>query len=96
MIYITIYIDVMGKRKCAENLVRFVWKRNPMYDVLLLSQVKSKNPYSFDNQKSVWTDIANVLQKGALKMKVTERSCRERVTHLLETYRQNDGQSDSS
>lgn len=83
----------MGKRKCEDALLRFVWKRNVMYDVMLLSEVQSKNPYAFNKQKPVWIEIATVLSNGALKMQVTDRSCRERVMDLLKTHRQNESHS---
>lgn len=86
----------MVKRKCAEELVRFVWKRNSMYDIELLLEVQSKNPFAFHNQKPVWNDIAKTLQVGDLKMKVTERSCRDRIVELLKMHRQNERQSDIS
>lgn len=73
-----------------KELIRFVWKRNPRYDLILLGEVESKNPYAFNKQKGVWFEIANVLQNCALKMKVTDRSCRERVTELLKSHRKSE------
>lgn len=86
----------MGKRKCEEELSNFVWKRNFTYDIELLLEVQSKNPFAFRNQKQVWIEIAERLKNGEMKMKVTERSCRDRVTELLKTHRRNERQSDSS
>lgn len=69
---------------------RFVWKRNVKYDLFLLSEVNSRNPFAFNNQKPVWIDVAEALQKCELKMKVTDRSCRERVAELLKNFRKNE------
>lgn len=69
---------------------RFVWKRNIKYDLFLLGEVNSRNPFAFNNQKPVWIDVAEVLQKCELKMKVTDRSCRERVAELLKNFRKNE------
>lgn len=57
---------------------------------MLLEEVQTKNPFAFKNQKSVWADIAKVLAEGPLKMKVTDRSCRERVTELLKIHRRDE------
>ncbi len=79
----------MGKRKSDGELVKFVWKRNVEYDVSFLSEVETRNPYAFRNQKVVWEEVAKKLQGGSLNMKkVTFRSCRDRVTDLLKTRRQ--------
>lgn len=67
-----------------------------MYDVMLLSEVQSRNPSAFNNQKPVWVEIAKILQNGDLKMKVTGRSCRDRVMHLLKAHRKNEHQSSTS
>lgn len=80
----------MNKRKSEDELLRFVWKRNENYDISLLSEVESRNPYAFQNQKPVWVEVAEVLQEGPLKMKVSDRSCRERVSELLKTHRKDD------
>ncbi|KAG4069800.1 hypothetical protein HA402_006815 [Bradysia odoriphaga] len=77
----------MPKRKCDGELVKFVWKRNVKYDVMLLSEVEAKNPFAFKNAKRTWEEIADVLQKCPLQMKVTHRSCRERVSELLKVHR---------
>lgn len=80
----------MSRRKSEGELVRFVWSRNAEYDYLLLLEVKSRNPFSFKKQKSIWEDIANALQECELKMKVSPRSVRERVTELLKKHRKNE------
>lgn len=80
----------MGKTKSEDELLRFVWKRNLKYDLQLLCEVESQNPYASDKPKEVWTLIAKILREGALKMKVTERSCRERVNELLKNHRKNE------
>lgn len=86
----------MGKRKADVELVKFVWKRNRNYDIMLLSEVQSRNPYAFKNSKSVWEEIASELQKGSLQMKVTFRSCRERVSELLKVHRLNERRSNAA
>lgn len=73
-----------------NQLSRFVWKRNIKYDLSLLSEVNSRNPFAFNNQKPVWCDVAKALQEGDLTMKVTDRSCRERVAELLKNHRKNE------
>lgn len=82
----------MGKRKSDGDLVRF-WKRNARYDFMLLSEVETRNPFAFRNAKPVWEEISKHLQECSLKMKVTGRSCRERVNELLKTHRRKDRQS---
>lgn len=74
----------------TDKSSRFVWKRNIKYDLQLLHEVNSKNPFAFNNQKPVWMDVAKSLQEGHLKMKVTDRSCRERVTELLKKHRKDE------
>lgn len=69
---------------------RFIWKRNLKYDLSLLAEVNSRNPFAFNNQKPYWTDVASALQCGDLKMRVTERSCRERVAELLKNFRKDE------
>lgn len=86
----------MGKRKSEDELVRFLWRRNLKYDLLLLTEVESKNPYACYNQKPVWIDVASALQQGVLQMKVTERSCRDRVTELLKLHRKDELRSAQS
>lgn len=76
-----------SKQKEESELTKFVWKRNPTYDMSLLYETESRNPFAFNNQKPKWVEIAKVLQDGPLKMKVTDRSCRERVTELLKVHR---------
>lgn len=77
----------MGKRKSEDKLIRFVWSRNSAYDYFLLLEVQNRNPFSFKKPKQVWEDVAAVLRTSELKMKVTERSCRERVMELLKKHR---------
>lgn len=83
----------MGKPKSDNELVRFLWRRNPKFDVMLLEQVQTKNPFAFKNQKQTWIEIAKVLQEGNLKMKVSDRSCRERVAELLKIHRKGERES---
>lgn len=80
----------MGKRKADDELSRFVWKRNPQYDIALLYQVEAFNPFALTNQKTGWIDISNALKESELRMKVSDRSCRERVTELLKTHRKDE------
>ena len=75
------------------NSKRFFWKRNIKYDLQLLSEVNSRNPYSLSNQKEIWQNVAKALQNSYLKMKVTGRSCRDRVTELLKNYHKDDYKS---
>lgn len=82
-----------GKRKAEEDLTKFVWKRNRRYDFELLSQVELFNPYACDNPKTIWTEVADTLKDGALQMKVTDRSCRERTTELIKIHRAGELQS---
>ncbi len=81
----------MKNKKSDEELTRFVWKRNPRYDVTLLVEVEKRNPYSFHKPKPVWEMIAKTLREGSLKMRVTGRSCRERVNDLLKKHRKEEG-----
>lgn len=80
----------MKNKKNDDQLVRFVWKRKPEYDLSLLLEVEKRNPYSFDKPKPIWEMVAKSLQK--LKMRVTERSCRDRVNELLKKHRKEEGQ----
>lgn len=82
----------MKKRKSEDQLIRFVWSRKAEYDLFLLLEVQSRNPYSFKKPKAIWEDIAKTLRECELKMKVTERSCRERVVELLKKHRKEEGQ----
>lgn len=77
----------MGKRKAENELTRFVWKRNPLFDINLLNEVELFNPYSHNNQKQLWEEVAQALFQSALNMKVTGRSCRERTSELLKIHR---------
>lgn len=86
----------MGKRKCDNELVRFVWKRNVEYDVMLMSEVQERNPFAFKNVKPVWNEIAQALRNCSLQMKVTDRSCRERATELLKMHRQKERRSNAA
>lgn len=83
----------MANVESENNAGRFVWKRNIQFDLLLLAEVNSKNPYAFNNQKPYWMDVAKCLQDSQLKMKVTDRSCRERVDELLKSHRKNEDKS---
>lgn len=79
----------MGKRKAEDELSRFVWKRKSEYDMNLLDQVQGYNPFAFNNQKRSWVEVAETLRED-FHMKVTDRSCRERVSELLKSHRQNE------
>lgn len=83
----------MGKRKSDSELVRFSWKRNNNYDIMLLSEMQAKNPLAFKNSKPAWESIAMELQKCPLQMKVTHRSCRERVSDLIKMHRRKEHES---
>ena len=83
----------MGKKVKETQLTKFVWKRNPQYDLELLAQVECKNPFAFKKDKPIWEDIAKTLQEGNLKMKVTERSCRDRTKDLLKNHRKDELES---
>ncbi len=78
-------------KKSEDKLIRFVWSRRIDYDFLLLLEVQEKNPYSFKNSKPIWEEIAKNLRFGELKMKVTQRSCRDRVNELLKKFRKEEG-----
>lgn len=82
-----------NNQKLEKELTKFVWKRNENYDITLLYETEARNPYAFSNQKPTWMQIAKVLQDGPLKMKVTDRSCRERVMELLKTHRKEESES---
>ncbi|KAJ6642646.1 hypothetical protein Bhyg_07599 [Pseudolycoriella hygida] len=69
---------------------RFIWKRNVKYDLSLLAEVNSRNPFAFNNPKQIWMDVADTLKSGVLNMKVTGRSCRERTAELLKVFRKNE------
>lgn len=77
----------MGKRKAEKELTRFVWKRNPQFDIELLTHVEAYNPFVFSNQKIMWHEVSHTLIEGPLKMNVSARSCRERVAELLKNHR---------
>lgn len=81
----------MSKRKSEDKLVRFVWSRNCEFDYLLLTEVQARNPFAFKKPKQVWEDVAKALQLCKLKMKVTARSCRERIGDLLKKHRKEEG-----
>lgn len=80
-----------AKRKTENQLIRFVWSRNIQYDFYLLLETEAKNPFSFKNQKPVWEEISKILKESDLKMKVTDRSCRDRVNDLLKKHRKEEG-----
>lgn len=80
----------MSKKKSAKELVRFVWSRKIEYDLFLLLEVQDRNPYSFKKSKPVWEEVAESLRKCELKMRVTDRSCRERVAELLKKHRKDE------
>ena len=80
-----------AKRKTENQLIRFVWSRNLQYDFYLLLETEAKNPFSFKNQKPVWEEISKILKESDLKMKVTDRSCRDRVNDLLKKHRKEEG-----
>lgn len=67
---------------------RFRWKRNVEYDIALLSETESFNPFVTKKNADVWKQVATKLKESQLKMPVTDRSCRERVQKLLEQFRQ--------
>lgn len=81
----------MNRKKSDNELVRFVWSRKIEYDFLLLIEVHQRNPFSFKKSKPVWKDIAEALRNSELQMKVTDRSCRERVGELLKKHRKEEG-----
>ncbi|KAJ6647856.1 hypothetical protein Bhyg_03079 [Pseudolycoriella hygida] len=83
----------MGKRKADDELERFVWKRNILYDIQLLNEIEQFNPYASRNQKPVWDEIAEHLMDHPMAMKVSARSCRERAAELLKNHRQNERSS---
>lgn len=64
-----------------------------IFDLLLLAEVNSKNHYAFNNQKPCWMDVAKCLQDSQLKMKVTDRSCLERVAELLKSHHKSEDKS---
>ncbi|KAJ6647857.1 hypothetical protein Bhyg_03080 [Pseudolycoriella hygida] len=83
----------MGKRKADDELERFVWKRNILYDIQLLNEIEQFNPYASRNQKPVWNEISEHLMDHPMAMKVSARSCRERAAELLKNHRQNERSS---
>lgn len=83
----------MTKRMNVAESGRFLWRRNVKFDIMLLGEVQTQNPFAFKIQKPVWVDIAKVLQEGPLKMQVTDRSCRDRVIDLLKTHRKEENES---
>lgn len=80
----------MSKKKSEKELVRFVWSRKIEYDLFLLLEVQDRNPFSFKKSKHVWEEVAESLRKCELQMKVTDRSCRERVGELLKKHRKDE------
>lgn len=80
----------MNNKKKDDQLLRFVWKRKLEYDLSLLLEVQKRNPYSFHKPKPIWEMVSKSLREGTLKMRVTERGCRERVNELLKKHRKNE------
>ena len=83
----------MTRRKASGSGLQFSWKRNPKSDILLLQEVESKNPFAFAKPKPIWEEIALSLQNSDLQLNVTDRSCRERTSDLLECFRKDEIQS---
>lgn len=81
----------MSKRKPEDELTRFVWKRNPQYDITLLGQVEGFNPFAYKNQKPWWIEVAEAIREVDPRMGgVTDRNCRERTMELLRLHRKNE------
>ena len=83
----------MSRRRSSELQVRFSWKRNPQYDLMLLTEVESQNPFAFKRPKPIWDEIATTLQESNLQMKVTGRSCKDRALDLIVMHRRDELQS---
>lgn len=79
-----------SKRKPDDELTRFVWKRNPQYDITLLGEVEGYNPFAHKNQKPMWIEVANSIREQDPRMKVNDRNCRERTMELLRLHRKNE------
>ncbi|KAJ6646119.1 hypothetical protein Bhyg_01329 [Pseudolycoriella hygida] len=77
----------MGKRKADDQLERCESNRCIRYDIQLLKEVEQFNPFAFKNQEPIWENIVEALRDSPIPMNVTSRSCRERVTELLQYYR---------
>ena len=67
---------------------RFHWKSDIKYDLALLSETESVNPFTVPVSKSgtFWEQIAYNLVNSNLKLPVCARRCRERVTELLNEH----------
>jgi hypothetical protein len=74
---------------------KFHFSSNVKFDLALLSETESVNPYSASKQKSgpLWDDVAQNLINSNLEMPVNGRRCRERVTQLLKEHIQHEALS---
>jgi len=68
---------------------RFHFKTDQKYDLALLSETISANPFSVTKLKAkpLWEEVATALRESNLNMKVSERLVRERVSKLLSKFR---------
>ena len=69
-------------------------KRSECY-LALLRETESINPFSVPTAKSIslWDEVAVNLQSCPLQMKVTGRSCRERVSKLIAEFKGDESRS---
>jgi len=73
----------------------FHFKTDIKYDIALLSETESVNPFTVSSMKAgvFWDQIAYNLEHSTLKLPVNARRCRERVTQLLREHSANEALS---
>jgi len=76
-------------------MARFHFKNDIKFDEALLSETVTTNPFSVPKLKAkpLWEAVAKSLQECQLKMEVSERGARERVTKLLTEFRKGEALS---
>jgi len=74
---------------------RIEFRKDTKYDLALLAEVESINPFAFagKEQKAAWNDVAVKLQTCLWKMAVTGRSCKDRLKILMDDFRRDENLS---
>jgi hypothetical protein len=70
---------------------RFSFKSDVKYDIALLTEVESLNPFAYKVAKKIWNDIATNLMESEMNMSVTERRCKDRTMLLLKGFKKDEG-----
>lgn len=70
-------------------MVKFYFGKCFDFDLALLSETQTLNPFSVSKSKSksVWDEVAKNLNACDLKLDVNHRQCRDRVTLLIKEFR---------